>query len=301
MFKKGVLIERWRTATATQKLVVISIVLSILYWLLSELFSITGWASRYFLDPYLSLSGSLHTLLIRPWTLITYMWFHSSIGHLFVNMLLLYLFGTEFSRFFSYRQTIGLYILSGIIGGLFYPLTFELMELIGIYKLRLPLYGASASLLGLISAIGMYVPHKRRPFFIVTSISYRTLSIVIIMAILLFNNESNLGGTVAHLGGILSGALFGALLRTKGIDITQGIGRVIDRVVNLFSKSFFSTRKHASVRSKSKKGSDQKKETSSEKTITVETILEKVKRSGYSVLTQEERNILFQKTEDNPK
>lgn len=298
MFRKRLLIGRWRTTTAVQKLVVISLLLSMLYWLVSGLFALAGWGSRYFLDPYLSLSGSLQVVLLRPWTLITYMWFHNSVGHLLVNMILLYFFGREFTRFFSYRQTIGLYVLSGIIGGLFYPLTFELMELIGIYKLHLPLYGASASLLSLISAIGMYAPRQRRPFFIVSSISYKNLSIIIVCIILLLNGEENLGGTIAHLGGILTGMLFGGLLRTKGVDITQGIGKAIDWLVNFFSKPLFVSGKRASVRKKRDKASAPKETSNDKKGVTMEAVLEKVKRSGYSALTQEERNVLFQKTEE---
>lgn len=301
MYKRRLLIQRWRLTNAVQKLIAISILLSLLHWLLSYLFSLFGWGNRYFFDPYLSLSGDLSTLLSRPWTLISYMWFHSSFGHLFFNMLLLYSFGSIFSRFFSYRQTISLYLLSGIFGGIFYPIVFELMDFLGVHRLHLPMYGSSASVLSLIAAVGVYVPHKRTSFFFVGSISYKVLSIIIILLVLFSNDMTNLGGTIAHLGGVFSGGLFGWFLRTRGIDITKSMGKAIDTVVNLLSKPF-STRKKRRVHGVKKETfSAQKENAMREEVRSIEAVLDKVKRSGYSVLTDEERKILFQGKENDAK
>jgi membrane associated rhomboid family serine protease len=52
---------------------------------------ISEWTIR-----FLSVPSSMNTLLVKPWTIITYMFTHKELLHILVNMLWLYWFGNIF-------------------------------------------------------------------------------------------------------------------------------------------------------------------------------------------------------------
>ena len=54
--------------------------------------------------------------LTRPWTIITYMFLHGGIGHIFFNMLSLFFFGPRLESRLGGRQFLVLYFVSGIWG-----------------------------------------------------------------------------------------------------------------------------------------------------------------------------------------
>src|ERR671937_234870 len=59
-------------------------------------------------------------VLIRPWTVVTYMFLHDpgSLSHIGFNMLALYFFGTRVEMRIGSRRFIQLYLASGIGGAL---------------------------------------------------------------------------------------------------------------------------------------------------------------------------------------
>ena len=56
--------------------------------------------------------------LVRPWTLVTYMFVHASTSHILFNMLSLYFFGPRVEERLGSRRFITLYGLSGISGAI---------------------------------------------------------------------------------------------------------------------------------------------------------------------------------------
>ena len=56
--------------------------------------------------------------LSRPWTIVTYMFLHGGLGHIFFNMLVLFFFGPRLEARMGGRRFLGLYLTSGIVGGL---------------------------------------------------------------------------------------------------------------------------------------------------------------------------------------
>ena len=55
---------------------------------------------------FFSVPSSLHALLLRPWTVITYMFTHKDILHILFNMLWLWWFGTIFLEYLDHCTTI---------------------------------------------------------------------------------------------------------------------------------------------------------------------------------------------------
>ena len=137
------------------KLIFINVGLFILIRLLSVLFLLFNVQDIPFLF-YLQLPASFEALLLRPWTLVTYMFTHYEFLHILFNMLWLYWFGGLFLTFFNERQLGGLYLLGGLAGAIFFVLCYNIFP----YFLDMVdfsyLIGASASVMAIVFAISFY-------------------------------------------------------------------------------------------------------------------------------------------------
>ena len=65
----------------------------------------------------LSLAGIESLMLWQP---VTYMFMHKGPFHLIINMLLVYVCGSEFERAFGQKRFLQFYFICGIVGGLAY-------------------------------------------------------------------------------------------------------------------------------------------------------------------------------------
>jgi len=87
--------------------------------------------------------------LSRPWTIVTYMFLHGSLGHIFFNMFALFFFGPRIEARLGSRRFLGLYFASGVMGGL---LSFT-SPMIGVI-------GASGAVYGVMFAFAYYWPRE---------------------------------------------------------------------------------------------------------------------------------------------
>jgi len=133
------------------------------------------------------------------WQLATYMFLHGSFGHLLVNMLTLWMFGTELERIWGTRYFVKFYSVTGVGAGILTVLVsllpFEYTQ--GIFNA--PTVGASGAIFGLLLAYGLYFPDRPVYLYFVFPIPARYF-VLIIGAISFFA-----GGGVAHathLGGV---------------------------------------------------------------------------------------------------
>ena len=240
----------------------------------------------------LELPAYVPNFLVQPWSLLTYMFLHADALHLLFNMLWLYWFGQLFLSIFSARHLRGLYILGGLCGGLLYMLAFNVFPYFQIYINGSWLLGASASVLAIVVATAVREPEYRVNFMFVGAVRLKYVALFMVITDLLFMTSGNGGGHIAHLGGALAGWWFAASLR-KGHDVTKWINNVFDWVNGGF-RFKIPARKPKMKATKGGKNADydynaQKKRQSEE----IDRILDKLKKSGYSSLTTEEKKRLF--------
>ena len=138
-------------------------------------------------------------LFRRPWTIVTYMFLHGGMMHLFFNMLGLWFFGSGVeTRLGSTRFTV-FYFLCGITGALLNTM-FSGGGLIG----------ASAGVFGVMFAFARFWPDTRIMLYFVIPVKARTL--VILTTLLAFwSGFGGVGGNVAHfahLGGFAGAWLY---------------------------------------------------------------------------------------------
>lgn len=125
------------------------------------------------------------------WRLFTAMFFHGDLGHLFNNMLFLFLFGVGLEPNFKKFEFFGIYILSGLVGNI---LTLFILPP---YTISL---GASGCVFGLLSLA------------IMSNVSYDRTALLfgaVYLGLFLIQSMGENINTIAHLGGGIIGLLFG--------------------------------------------------------------------------------------------
>lgn len=246
--------------------------------------------------PYIEMPSAIDRFITHPWTLLTYMFVHYDVWHILFNMLWLYWFGQIFLTAFGEKQMVGLYLLGGVAGGLLYLLSYNIFPYFeGKQSL---MCGASASIIAIVVATAFRMPDYKINLLFLGAISLKYIAIVTILIDLLSVTSANGGGHIAHLGGALLGYWF--IVRwEKGKDLTAPLNRLIDRLVTACKpRPRIRVRRPSprnTARPSGRPESDmeyraRKKRESDE----IDAILDKIKQSGYTSLTAEEKKRLFE-------
>lgn len=185
-----------RRGDTTLWLVTVNTVIFLLYWLL-RLFSVD------ILDRVLPLPSSPAEALLMPWTAFTYMFTHFNLLHLVCNMLWLWWFGRHFDPWLSRRRLLALYISGGLAGAAIYLLAGGLG-----WIPAGTLVGASASVMCLMAATALSHPSQKINLLFIGEIKLIWIAAVCVALSFLGLGGGNSGGQIAHLGGLLTGALF---------------------------------------------------------------------------------------------
>ncbi len=250
------------------------------------------------LHPWLCASYEWKHILFKPWTIFTSMFLHVGVRHVAWNMIFLYWFGRIFRDFTMNRghdMILPVYVLGGLVGFVAYVISGLLFpEAIGKYAL-----GASAGVMAIVFATAALAPRYQIHLFFF-SLELRYIALILIALDLLFI-DNNTGGHVAHLGGAFMGWFFIEQLN-KGNDMAIPFNRIIDRIKGFGAriKDFFQGKRRPKVVYKNPKGTRTRGNTKTDANASsrpnqeyIDSILEKIKRSGYKSLTQEEREALF--------
>ena len=247
----------------------------------------------------LGVPASLTGIMYRPWTLLTYMFLHTELWHILWNMLALYAFGKIFLNFYSVRHFVGIYVLGGIFGGLFFVAAFNVFPYFAPYINGAPLVGASAAVLAVVAASAVRSPNYRVVLLLFGSVRLSTIAWVTFLLSFLMLTGDNPGGNFAHLGGMFAGWLV-AFLLNKGHDLTNVVNRPLDFLSRIFKKrpkarkkakfNFVRGEGAAAKRSGDYAYNARKKADEAE----VDKILEKIKTGGYASLSEAEKKRLFE-------
>jgi membrane associated rhomboid family serine protease len=238
-----------------------------------------------------SVPASFNALLLRPWTLITYMFTHKDIWHILFNMLWLYWFGRIFLEYLDERKLVAVYLLGGISGALVYILSFNIFPAFTGVVADSVAIGASASVMAIVIAIAAYVPDYTVQLFLFgrIKIKYMALAIFILTSIMDFSVNS--GGKLAHIGGALFGYFYIINLR-HGHDIGKGFNRILD-----FFATIFKPRKKLKVTYKKVATEYEYNKIKTEHQKRINNILDKISKGGYESLTKEEKEALFKESQ----
>jgi membrane associated rhomboid family serine protease len=240
---------------------------------------------------FLAIPASFKALLLKPWTIITYMFTHKDIWHILFNMLWLYWFGKIFLEYLDQKKLVAVYLLGGISGVIVYVLSFNIFPVFDEQIASSVAIGASASVMAIVIAIASYVPNYTISLFLFGRIRIIYLALTIFVLTSIMDFSINSGGKLAHIGGAIFGYLY-ILNIKKGRDIGKGINKIIDSFTTLFKprkKLKVTYRKPAS-------DYDYNKE-KAEHQAKINIILDKISKGGYDSLTKEEKETLFRESQ----
>ncbi|MBR2300666.1 MAG: rhomboid family intramembrane serine protease [Bacteroidaceae bacterium] len=253
---------------------------------------------------FFELPASLQQLLYQPWSLVSYMFLHGGLTHILWNMIALYYFGKIFMQFYSTRHFVGLYLFGGIMGGIFYIAAYNLLPYFSGEAGGAYLVGASSAVLAVVVAAAIRNPSYRINLFLFGTMRLITVALITVAASFLLTTSSNAGGNIAHLGGAFAGWAFAYMLN-KGYDLTKWINAVIDFFSNFSAGNLkFKFKRKPKMRvntARSAKHSADYEYNARKKAEqdNIDIILDKVKKSGYSSLSDDEKRRLFDASNRN--
>ncbi|MVM32375.1 rhomboid family intramembrane serine protease [Spirosoma sp. HMF4905] len=257
-----------------------------------------------FIRAQLMLPGTLTGFLHKPWTLFTYFFTHDEIFHILYNMLFLYWFGRLIDEYLGNRRLIGLYIMGGLAGGLLYMAMYNLVPYFQNYAEGARMLGASAAAFSVAVGAATLLPNYTFHLLFFGPVRIKYIVFFFIILSVAQSAGANAGGNLAHLGGALMGFFYVKLLQ-NGTDLGRPIYWIADGWSNLLKpkpavKVSYRQRSNASTQASSYVSS-----TGSASSIStpdqdeVDTILDKISRSGYESLTREEKQKLFRASQRN--
>lgn len=231
---------------------------------------------------WLVLNSNLSILAFKPWTILTYSFIHAGVIHLLFNMIMLFFVNRLFSTFFSEKQFLTLYVFGALLGGIFFVIGSQFMTTGTV------LVGASAATIAPLVGMAVHAPMMQVRLALIGNVKMWHIAVFIIVLDIIQLNTSNVGGHLAHLGGAAMGYLYIKLLE-KGYDLSS----IFDRISNLFKRSQGTKFKKVYVNRNVGNREDEVGNEGETRQKKIDSILDKISKSGYESLTKDEKDFLF--------
>ncbi len=269
---------RYHNGNIVEKLIYINIAVFFLTFIFQLFQNSTNQIS--WLVEWFSLDDDFSSMLKKPWSIISYGFLHADFIHILMNLMVLHFIGNLFIQYFTQKQLLQFYLLGTFFGGLLYLFSqnyFPLFE--GKSSL---LVGASAAISAILIGITTYMPNYQLKLRFIGFVKLWYIAAFWIGLDIISLIGDNAGGHFAHLGGALFGFLY--------------VNKVSNKDLNLFDQlsSLFKSKKSPLKtvhKSKKKQASSVKKTDITQQQV--DTILDKISKSGYDTLTKSEKEFLF--------
>lgn len=240
-----------------------------------------------------SLKCNLGEFILQPWGLVTSIFAHFSLIHFLFNMIFLYSVGRIFEQILDGKRLLYTYILGGMTGGLLEILAHAVFP--GIQGQSIVVVGASGSVMALFAALAFYRPNLNVSLFGMLNVRLIILAGIFILYDLLSLNSKDGTAHFAHLGGVILGmiSINGMNRSSNVINTTQNM---FERLMNFF-KGLLKPKSKLKVKKGGQHGrpktDEEYLEEAKARQAKIDTILDKISKSGYESLTKAEKDFLF--------
>ncbi len=286
-----------KNGTIISKLLIINILVFLIQSIIYLFFTLSGnedtfanILSWFYFPKYLIRENSANDLISKPWSIITYQFFHSprSILHILFNMLYLYFFGRILVDFLNKKFVLPLYLTGGIVGAIVFMLTYNLSP--AFKDQDAVLLGASASILAIVVAAATLVPDFTVFMILIGPVKLKYIALfAIVVDMVSISARINEGGHLSHLGGALTGYLY-ILSYQRGKNWFGWWPKFEEKIAGLFERK---KPKVAFVNQKPGTPAASKKQKDANNQKRMDEILDKIAKSGYDSLSKAEKEFLF--------
>ena len=231
------------------------------------------------------------------WQPVTYMFLHGGFMHIFVNMLMLWLFGTELEMLWGERKFYRFYFITGIGAGVFSAVPYVIGVLTQGSSFSPTIIGASGAIYGVLLAYALTWPNRTVYLYFIMPVKVKHL--MLFMGLVTFLSVGNQDGVshITHLGGLLIAWLY---LRYRGnyrgfdlhLDWRHWLNKLKQiRVVN--DKQTHDNRQRPG---KQRNGDEWKRVDPypGDDRVELDRLLDKINRIGYEHLTESEKKRLYE-------
>lgn len=245
------------------------------------------------IQPWFELPAGLSSLAHRPWTIFSYMFTHTHPIFALTNMLWLWVFGSIFQDMTGNKKLIPVYLYGGVAGACLFIASYYLIPSLKPQINTASLQGASAAIMAIAVAATTLSPDFR--FFRMLNGGIPLWVITVLYIIIDF---AGIAGqtpaySISHLGGGLMGFLFVMSFR-RGKDWSLWMNQAYSWFMNLFNpatkvQSVKRVKEKVFYKTGNNKPFVKKSHITQQR---VDEILDKINQKGYSLLSEEEKNIL---------
>lgn len=215
----------------------------------------------------LMLPSSWWLVAARPWTVLTYMFVQYDAVHLIVNLIWLYMFVSliERSKTVAVRgkRIYALYLLGGIGGAAVYLLS---------GAATVGLVGCSACILALMGASIVLIPNNKLLLPLIGEVSLKVVCLIAILLVVIASGPENYGAHAAHCGGFFAG--LAVAWRWRRLKVVSDVSVIASEP---------SGKSRVNIEPKLPDVDDE----------ALDSLLDKIRKSGYGSLTPAERDRLF--------
>jgi membrane associated rhomboid family serine protease len=295
-----------KTGNAVVKLILINVIVYVLILVLRTVFHYALSSQVYdIVMSQVRLPASLSSFAYKPWTLFTNFFAHEGFFHILFNMLFLYWFGRIVEEYIGGRRVIALYVWGGISGGSVFLIMYNIAPYLQTGLSGATLIGASGGIFAIIVGLATLLPDYTIFLLFLGAVRIKYIAAFYILLSVAELVGSNPGGNLAHLAGALVG--FGFIRSLKnGVDWGEPIYTFLDFVNALFTPRpnlpkmprrertpapTIANKNNARIESSTTDSVPDQDE--------VDSILDKISKSGYESLSREEKQKLYKASQQS--
>lgn len=142
----------------------------------------------------------------RPWTLLTTVFMHAGLEHLFFNMIVLFFFGSFLEKIVGPKRFISMYLIIGVLVSIIASFFYEPMS---------TLLGASGALMGVIGTLIVLNPNAKVLLYFIIPMKLWMLGILVFFLDFLGMFYQSGVANFAHIIGLFLGLIYGFYLHNE--------------------------------------------------------------------------------------
>lgn len=178
------------------------LIANVIVFLLTQVTGMSVWAGWFGLNPHDVIFG------MRVWQPFTYMFLHGGIWHIAMNMLMLWMFGSELEGLWGRKEFLRFYLVTGAGAGVFSLVPYFLGVLTGYRGDIHSIIGASGAVYAILLAYAVTYPDRKVLVYMLVPVKVKYL--MLIMGFMTFVSIGNGDGIshITHLGGLVVGWIY---------------------------------------------------------------------------------------------